>query len=151
MASDLYIQACESGRVLFQQLNKLSSHIAPTSKITTFRDEYLIDSALVRSNVQRSVHFNLAGAGISARNLRYVDVSSKGGRRKGKEKAYINYINGRNGVVLTTEMFKDKDKNSPDKKLWASEVIWQSWLHLAKIEGRSASLPSKNRPILRDE
>ena len=30
----------------------LRSHIASKSKITTFREEYLIDSALVRSNVQ---------------------------------------------------------------------------------------------------
>ena len=48
-------------------------------------------------------------------------------------------MDGRNGVVLTTEMFKIKDQNSPDKQLWASEVIWQSWLHLAKIECRAAS------------
>ena len=78
MASDLYIEACDSGRVLFQQLDDLSSHIAPNSKITTFREEYLMDSALVRSNVQRSVHFALAGAGISASNLRYVDSPPKG-------------------------------------------------------------------------
>ena len=139
MASDLYIEACDSGRALFQQLDNLSLHIASRSKITTFREEYSIDSALVRSNVQNSVHFALAGAGISACNLRYLEVSSKKGRAKEQETAYINYMDGRNGVVLTTEMFKIKDQNSPDKQLWASEVIWQSWLHLAKIEGRAAS------------
>ena len=89
--------------------------------------------------MQDSVHFALAGAGISASNLRYVEVFSKKGRRKGKETAFINYMDGHNGVVLTKEMFKINDQNSPDKKLWASEVIWQSWLYIAKIEGRAAS------------
>ena len=138
-ASDLYIEACKSGRALFRQLDSLSLHIAPKSKITTFREEYLLDSDLVRSNVQDTVHRALAGAGISASNLRYVEVSSRKGRRRDKETAYINYIDGHNGVVLTTEMFKVNDQNSPDKQLWASEVIWQSWFHLAKIEERAAS------------
>ena len=48
-------------------------------------------------------------------NSRYVEVSSKKGRRKEKETAYINYMDGRHGVVLTTEMFKIKEQNSPDK------------------------------------
>ena len=134
MASDLYIETCHSGRALFEQLDKLSSHIASESKITTFREEYLIDSALVRSNVQDTVHFALAAAGISAGNLQYVEVTSKRGRRKGQETAYINYMDGHNGGNV-----KIKDQNSPDKGLWASEVIWQSWLHLAKIEYRAAS------------
>ena len=93
----------------------------------------------MRSNVARSVHLALAGAGISASNLRYVEASSRKGRRKDKQIAYINYVDGHNGVILTAEMFKTHDKNSPDKQLWASEVIWQSWLHLAKIERRAAS------------
>ncbi|KAK0508625.1 hypothetical protein JMJ35_008901 [Cladonia borealis] len=139
MASDLYVKACDSGRSLFQQVDNLSSHIASKSKITAFREQHLLDSALVRSNVQDSVHFALTGAGISASNLRYVEVSSKKGRRKGKETAYINYMDGHNGVVLTTGMFKINDQNSPDKKLWASEVIWQSWRYIDKIEGRAAS------------
>ena len=138
MASDLYIEACESGQALFEQLNNLSLHIALESKIPTFRGEYLIDSDLLRSNVEDSVQSALAGAGISVSNLRYVEVTSKGGRRKDKETAYNNYIDGRNGVVLTADMFKVNDKNSPDKQLWASEVIWQSWLYLAKIEYRAA-------------
>ena len=117
MASDLYIKACDSGRALFQQLDNLSLHIASRSKITTFREEYFIDSALMRSNTQNSVHFALAGAGISASNLRYLEVSSRKGRAKEKETAYINYMDGHNGVVLTTEMFKIKDQNSPDKQL----------------------------------
>ena len=139
MASDLYIKACDSGRALFQRLDNLSLHIASESKITAFQEEYLIDSDLVRSNVKNSVHSALAGAGISASNLRYVEASSKKGRRKDKEIAYINYMDGHNGVVLTIEMFKVNDQNSPDKKLWASEVIWQSWLYLAKLERRAAS------------
>ena len=63
----------------------------------------------MRSNVQDLVHFAPAGAGISASNLRYVEVSSKKGRRKAKETAYINYMDGHNGVVLTTE------KQVPDR------------------------------------
>ena len=123
MASDLYIEACNSGLALFQQFDHLASHIAPESKIATFRGEYLIDSAPVRSNVEATVHYALAGAGISASNLRYVEVSSKKGKRKGKPTAHINYVDGHNGVVLTVEMFKKYDQNSPDKQLWASEVI----------------------------
>ena len=138
MASNLYIEACKSGRALFEQLNNLSLHIAPESKIATFRGEYSIDSDLLRANVEGSVQSSLAGAGISVSNLRYVEVTSKGGRRKDKETAYNNHIDGRNGVILTADMFKASDKNSPDKQLWASEVIWQSWLYLAKTEKRHA-------------
>ena len=48
---------------------KASLEYSPhVSKISTFREDYLIDSGLVRSNVQDSVHFTLAGAGISASN-----------------------------------------------------------------------------------
>lgn len=139
MASNLYIEACNSGLALYQQFNHLASHIAPDSKIATFREEYLVDSAPVRSGVEDTVHCALAGAGISASNLSYVDVYSRKGKRKGKAAAHINYVDGHNGVVLTVEMFKKYDQNSPDKQLWASEVIWQSWLHLAKIERRAAS------------
>ena len=57
-----------------------------------------IDSALLRSNVRDSVHYALAGVGISASNLRYVAVSFKKGRRKDKVVAYINHMDGRNGL-----------------------------------------------------
>lgn len=64
---------------------------------------------------------------------------SKGGRRKDKETAYSHYIDGYNGVVLTAGMFRKNDKNPADKQIFASEMMWQSWVHLAKIEGRAPS------------
>ena len=138
-ASDLYNAACERGRALFRQLDSLSLHPALSSKITTFHEEYSLNLDLIKSNVSNTVHDALAGAGISASNLRYVQVYSGKGRLGDKEPAYINYLDGHNGVVLTAEMFKAKDQNSPDKQLWASEIIWQSWLYYAKSEERAAS------------
>ncbi|KAL9038650.1 MAG: hypothetical protein Q9214_005195, partial [Letrouitia sp. 1 TL-2023] len=106
------------------------------SKAEWFRKEYLTKRAPVKNGVETSVHKALAGTGISASDLRYVDVFSKGGSRKGKQAAYINYIDSKNGVLLTSEMFKRFDENPADKQLWAPEIIWQSWVQLAVMESR---------------
>ena len=81
---------------------------------------------------------------IDGEEFRYVDVENRGA----DDTAYSNRFHPEQGVMVCMENIKSPDKNQPERRLWPSEIIWQSFLHAAAHEGEGA-LPSGLRLIFR--
>ena len=48
--------------------------------------------------------------------------------------AYLNYVNAKDGTILFIENYKERDENPTERRLWPSEVAWQSMLLGAQQE-----------------
>lgn len=59
---------------------------------------------------------------------------------------FTNRFSGKTGAILAQENVKTRDENPPGERLWPSEIIWQSYLLVAAMEG---SKPSKLSLIVR--
>ena len=55
-------------------------------------------------------------------------------------------MDGRTGVLVCNENYKDRDENPDEQKLYPSEILWQSWTMAAIDQG---SLASDLRAIVR--
>jgi hypothetical protein len=73
----------------------------------------------------------------------YVEVQSI----KAVSSAYLSRLYVEDGIILVIETYKENDKAPEGKKVWPSEVIWQSWRLAAVAEGGS---PSDLRRIVVD-
>ena len=52
-----------------------------------------------------------------------------------EDAAYCNHIDSKSGVMICNENFKNRDKNASEKRLWPSEILWQSWTTVARTQG----------------
>lgn len=123
VASNEYLAACTSGRELYIQLDLLSLHQAPSPP--DFEEFYNVEEDVVRLNAEENVQRTLAGTGIGVSNLQFEEVYSKK-KKKSREAdpAYMNYFDGRNGVIAAAANFKDWDTTAADQRPWPSEVMW---------------------------
>ena len=87
----------------------------------------------------------IACGGFNTSNLVYVDVRSPHKSVHG-DAAYCNHMDSTSGVTICNENFKDRDENAPEKQLWPSKILWQSWTTVAKTQG---SRPGDLKVIVR--
>lgn len=55
-------------------------------------------------------------------------------------------MDGKEGIMVCSENFKNRDENTPENQLWPSEILWQSWTMMADAQG---SQPSALKAIVR--
>jgi hypothetical protein len=91
----------------------------------------------------------LAQHGFSVSGLVYIDVSSP---YNPDDTAYSNYIDGRSGVLICSENYKQKDRNPDGEKLYPSDILWQSWKSEAvRQRSRSSHLQVVVRLVVMNE
>ena len=137
VASNEYLVACTNGRELCIQSDLLSLHQAPSS--LDFEELHSVDEDVMRLNAEENIQHTLASTGISVSNLQFVKVYSKTKKSKETDPAYMNYFDGRNGVIAVAANFKDWDTTAVDQRLWPSEVMWYSWVRVARQQGADVS------------
>ena len=137
LASNEYLAACTSGRELYIRLDLLSLHRAPSPP--DFEEFYSVNEDVVRLNAEENVRGTLASTGISVSNLQFVEVYSKKKKSREANPAYMNYFDGRNGVIAAAANFKDWDTTATDQRPWPSEVMWYSWVRVARQQGADVS------------
>jgi hypothetical protein len=128
-----YTAAIHKGRRLCHELNSLSRSAQIHNP--SMQSLYKIESNPLRANVSEKIQTALAACGLSTSNMVYIDVTSSA---EG-EVAYSNHIDGKSGILVCSENIKERDENPQDKKLWPSEILWQSWIMVAKGKGSRAS------------
>jgi hypothetical protein len=107
---DEYIAAIEKGRRLCGLLDTFVR--TDRTQYPTMRSLYSVDSDLLRINAAKSIQRALAGCGLSTSELVYVDVRSPG-KCVHDDAAYTNYIDGKSGVIICSENYKDRDEECP--------------------------------------
>lgn len=137
LASNEYLAACTSGRELYIQLDLLSLYQPPS--LLDFEEFYSIDEDVVRLNAEEYVQRALASTGISVSNLQFVEVYSKKKKSREADPAYMNYFDGRNGVIAAAANFKDWDTTAVDQRPWPSEVMWYRWVRVARQQDADVS------------
>lgn len=142
-AYDEYLAAFEKGRQLCNLLDSFSR--TDLTQYPTMQSRYTVNSDLLRTNVTKKIQKALAGCGISTSELVYVEVKSPGRSDRG-DAAYTNQFDGRSGLIVCSENFKDRDENTPGQKLWPSEILWQSWMMVVRAQ---RSRPSNLQAIVR--
>ncbi|KAF2185721.1 hypothetical protein K469DRAFT_664674 [Zopfia rhizophila CBS 207.26] len=121
-ALEEYEAAIEKGEKLFRRLKSFEA-TQPTSS-TLSSCGYAIDSERLRSNTENKVQDMVHQCGLLISQLIYVDVRSAGTSRW-DDAVYSNYIDTRHGLI--------------DRRLWPSEVLWQSWRRINTEANASAS------------
>ena len=134
-ASDEYLQAYIEGYHLYQQSNSLSHHQAP--QYPPFGSFYEVESAGLRVNPTKDLQRMLAGAGISVSELQYMTIKPRSSIDT--EPAYLNWFDGRNGVIVAVDNDKSRDHNPNNQRLWPSEIIWQNWAAVAQLHNSRVS------------
>jgi hypothetical protein len=142
-AYDEYLAAFERGRRLCRLLD--SFFRTDRTQYPTMQSLYSVDSDLLRMNATRDIQRALAGCGVSTSELVYVDVRSPG-KSAYDDAAYTNHLDGKSGVIVCSENYKDRDDNAPGQKLWPSEILWQSWMMAVEAQ---RSRPSDLQVIVR--
>jgi len=137
-----YSDAIERGERLYTLQGTLEGEIFTYCKM---QNSYEIEDDPLRANTASTVSEALAGCGIGTSNLRYVEVRSAGTSRF-DDAAYLNYADGRSGVIVCSENYKHRDENPPNERLWASEVLWQSWVKVVNVQ---RTRPSDLQAIVR--
>jgi hypothetical protein len=132
---DQYVSAIQKGRRLCNDLHSFS--LPNQTEKTRMQSFYDVDSCPLRVNTSNGIQKALASCGLSTSNLVYVDVTSL--HPTAKDVAYSNYLDAGNGVLVCSENIKSRDKNPPEEQLWPSEILWQSWLLVAKMQGSKPS------------
>ncbi|KAK2798739.1 hypothetical protein FQN50_008720 [Emmonsiellopsis sp. PD_5] len=121
---------------------KLRTFDADQPEYESMHNLYRVSCDMLRRNTQVTIQTALASCGRSISDLVFVEAHSPVPR----DAAYNNYIDGKNGVIICNENYKSRDQNPAGKKLWPSEVLWQSWKMVAK---RQQANPSNLRVIVR--
>lgn len=126
-----------SGHELYIQLDLLSLRQAPSS--LDFEEFYSVDEDVVRLNAEENVQRTLASTKISVSNLQFVEVYSKKKKSRVADPACMNYFDGRNGVIAAAANVRDWDTTAADQRIWPSEVMWYSWVRVARQQGADVS------------
>ena len=113
-----------------------SLHQAPST--LDFEEIYSVNENVVRLSAEENVQRTLASTGISVSTLQFVEVYSTKKSREA-DPAYMNYFDGRSGVVVAAANFKHRDSTAADQRLWPSEVMWYSWVRVARQQGAGVS------------
>jgi hypothetical protein len=121
-AYDEYLAAIERGKRLCKELQ---SFVREPLTYPTMQSLYDVKMNPLRINTEMIIRRALARCGLSTSEMIYVDVRNigKGGY---DDAAYANHFDGRSGVVVCSENYKDRDENGPSQRLWPSEILWQS-------------------------
>ncbi|PSS25248.1 hypothetical protein M430DRAFT_15974 [Amorphotheca resinae ATCC 22711] len=141
-AYDEYLAAIERGKRLCKELQ---SFVQEPLTYPTMQSLYDVEMNPLRINTKKIIQRTLAGCGLSTSEMMYIDVRNIG---KGEydDAAYANHFDGRSGVVVCSENYKDRDENGLGQRLWPSEILWQSWLVAVK---NRESKPSDLHAVVR--
>ncbi|KAL8856142.1 MAG: hypothetical protein Q9178_007267 [Gyalolechia marmorata] len=145
MASHDIVKEYDAARKTGENLlSQLDNGEPSTTSGRPVKSLYEVELNPLRAATAQNVNTTLAGCGISTSNMVYVEVRPSG--QPHVDAVYSNWMDGRNGVLVCNENFKDRDKNPNGQKLYPSEILWQSWAMAAIDQG---SLASDLRAIVR--
>ncbi|KAL8720684.1 MAG: hypothetical protein Q9181_007865 [Wetmoreana brouardii] len=138
MATSAVLQEYEAAKARAERLlGRIDRGEAAGSTCATIEELYEIEKNPLRAGTQKTVQRALAACGVSTSDLVYVDIRPRG--LTDGDAAYANWADGRNGVLICSENYKKRDTNPPEKQLFPSEVLWQSWAMAASKQGAQAS------------
>ncbi|KAI8940455.1 hypothetical protein NX059_004141 [Plenodomus lindquistii] len=131
---EVYESAITNGKRLYKELASFEAQ--PPSPASLASCGYEVQSGPLSSNVENSLRPMLLSCGILISNSTYVEVSSAG-TPDSDDSAYCNWFDP--GLIICNENDKTRDTHSGDKRIWSSEVLWQSWKSKALGAGKLAS------------
>ncbi|KAL7773779.1 hypothetical protein CFE70_003746 [Pyrenophora teres f. teres 0-1] len=133
---EVYESAITTGKRLCKELASFKAQ--PPLPASLASCGYEVESGKLRSNTETSLRPMLQSCGILISNSIYVEVSSAG-TAEHHDVAYNNWFDPHHGLIVCNENYKSRDVHSGDKKIWPSEVLWQSWKGTALGAGKPAS------------
>ena len=90
--------------------------------------------------VPKEIKGDLANRNVNTNGVQFVDVATPS--RRNWDVAYSYHVSARTGLLLVNQAYKNKDMNSPQRRLKPSEITWQSFLLGAQ---RGSVRPSRLR------
>ena len=138
---DVYMAAVEKGRRLCADLKSFRISDVRYQRMDQL---YRVDFGPLTNAPESIATALIACGGFSTSQLVYVDVASR--HKSVRDTAYCNHMDTTSGVMICSENIKIRDKNAPEKKLWPSEILWQSWTTVARTQG---SRPGDLKVIVR--
>ncbi len=139
--SELYHQAIEKGKAAVADLDKFRED---PSTPTSLEPAYDIEHDTLRRFKPGMMEKVLAHYGIAFSHVEYIEAVPRANTHR--DAIYINWFDPTNGVVIANLNNKDKDKAAPEDKTFPSEILWRSWVKVAKKN----SVPlSKLRVVVR--
>ena len=114
-----YETACAKGGLRLKRAEKDDS--ATPTTLTLANCQYNIQEGWFRPNQIAWVSMKVAAVGLNIRNVYWIDITSPGR----EVLAYSNWFDVEHGIIICNENYKVEDTNPEDRKLFASEIIWQ--------------------------
>lgn len=127
-----YLHAIRKGRELFRELKSFRVRPSSDQLLTAL---YKVETG--HKDGPQEISTELAFWKINIEKLLWIDVTSRG--KNSTDTAYSHHVKARNGLLLTSEVDKDRDMNKPASQLKPSEVAWQSFVLGAAVDGVPSS------------
>lgn len=144
-SNSVYCESIEKGIRLHQQLETFDF-----SNVLTFgrlEDHYSLQANNLRA--PDNIRTVLREWNVGTEIFRYVDVRNLGDTIR-SDAIYSNHFNRKEGAIVHIENDKSRDKTSTEHRLWPSEVAWQSYWMVEKVDGvRCRGRASNLRMIVR--
>jgi hypothetical protein len=131
-----YEAAIEKGKTLFRGLENFQT--TQPSSLTLSSCGYAIESTRLRPNAESAVQMLVRPSGLLINRLSFVDVRSAG-TIEHDDVAYSNWTDARHGIIVCNENYKVRDSHPDERRMWPSDVLFESWSRMNAQDGFSAS------------
>ena len=140
--STRYLQCIEKGRDLHNRLQTFErTDRTDFSRLETL---YELDSGNLAA--PKDLRSALQELNVDPQRFTFIAVRPAG-TTPFDDAIYSNRFNAKHGAIVNMENYKNNDTNPPAQRLWPSEVVWQSFLHVAAYD---KIRPPALRVIVRD-